>query len=122
MVPFLLPSHLPIFAPRNNIEGTLNLVECMQAQEGCRKLVFSSSATVYGEPDKLPLDEHSSVGVGITNPYGKFLLWVLFHPRVVFNLPCVLSESLPVTNIRTYLLLAPAPTIVRSYCWLPHER
>ncbi|CAN0593125.1 unnamed protein product, partial [Laminaria digitata] len=47
---------------RNNIEGTLNLVECMQAQEGCRKLVFSSSATVYGEPDKLPLDENSSVG------------------------------------------------------------
>lgn len=55
---------------RNNIEGTLNLVECMQKQPGCRKLVFSSSATVYGEPDKLPLDETSSVGVGITNPYG----------------------------------------------------
>lgn len=42
----------------------------MQKQPGCRKLVFSSSATVYGEPDKLPLDERSSVGVGITNPYG----------------------------------------------------
>lgn len=45
-------------------------MECMQKQPGCRKLVFSSSATVYGEPDKLPLDESSSVGVGITNPYG----------------------------------------------------
>lgn len=57
---------------RNNIQGTLNLVECMQKQEGCRKLVFSSSATVYGIPDKLPLDEESTVGVGITNPYGAF--------------------------------------------------
>eukprot|EP00903_Cladosiphon_okamuranus_P021315 g19586.t1 len=61
----------PLLYYRNNIEGTLNLVECMQKQPGCRKLVFSSSATVYGEPDKLPLDETSSVGVGITNPYGR---------------------------------------------------
>ena len=44
----------------------------MQKQEGCRKLVFSSSATVYGIPDRLPLDEESPVGVGITNPYGAF--------------------------------------------------
>lgn len=42
----------------------------MQTQESCRKLVFSSSATVYGDPEKLPLDEECTVGVGITNPYG----------------------------------------------------
>lgn len=53
------------------MEGTLNLVECMKKQEGCRKLVFSSSATVYGQPEKLPLDENSTVGIGITNPYGE---------------------------------------------------
>ena len=78
--PFLSPFPPPTSASRNNIEGTLNLVECMQAQEGCRKLVFSSSATVYGEPDKLPLDESSSVGVGITNPYGKSLSGILPTP------------------------------------------
>ncbi|CAM9796808.1 unnamed protein product [Scytosiphon promiscuus] len=61
----------PLLYYRNNVEGTLNLLECMQKQPGCRKLVFSSSATVYGQPDKLPLDESSSVGVGITNPYGR---------------------------------------------------
>ncbi|CAN0211699.1 unnamed protein product, partial [Ascophyllum nodosum] len=61
----------PLLYYRNNIQGTLNLVECMQKQEGCRKLVFSSSATVYGVPDKLPLDENHTVGVGITNPYGR---------------------------------------------------
>ncbi|CAM9309644.1 unnamed protein product, partial [Discosporangium mesarthrocarpum] len=60
----------PLLYYRNNIEGTLNLLECMKRRENCRKLVFSSSATVYGQPDKLPLDEQSSVGVGITNPYG----------------------------------------------------
>lgn len=70
-------THLPLF--RNNIEGTLNLLECMQTQEKCRKLVFSSSATVYGDPDKLPLDETSTVGVGITNPYGGCgWVWVFF--------------------------------------------
>ncbi|CAM9962044.1 unnamed protein product [Pylaiella littoralis] len=61
----------PLLYYRNNIEGTLNLVDCMKKQPGCRKLVFSSSATVYGEPEKLPLDESCSVGVGITNPYGR---------------------------------------------------
>ena len=34
-------------------------------------LVFSSSATVYGSPDKLPMDETHRTGAGITNPYGR---------------------------------------------------
>jgi UDP-glucose 4-epimerase len=53
----------------NNIEGTLNLLENMRAHN-CKKLVFSSSATVYGTPERLPIDEKCLVGVGITNPYG----------------------------------------------------
>lgn len=57
-------------ARRNNIEATLNLLECMKMQDGCRNLVFSSSATVYGVPESLPLHEGSPVGIGITNPYG----------------------------------------------------
>ncbi|KAG5176030.1 galactose-4-epimerase, UDP [Tribonema minus] len=60
----------PLMYYRNNIEGTLNLVEAMR-EHGCKKLVFSSSATVYGTPEKLPLDEKSRVGPGITNPYGR---------------------------------------------------
>ena len=52
----------------NNVGGTLALLEEMKAH-GCKKIVFSSSATVYGTPERLPLDEQCAVG-GTTNPYG----------------------------------------------------
>jgi UDP-glucose 4-epimerase len=47
----------------------------MQAHR-VKKLIFSSSATVYGTPEELPLKETSRIGVGITNPYGqtKFMI------------------------------------------------
>lgn len=51
----------------NNVVGTLRLLEAMQAA-GVRRLVFSSSATVYGEPSELPLTEAAAVRP--TNPYG----------------------------------------------------
>ncbi len=52
----------------NNLGGTIALVNAMK-KYGCKKIVFSSSATVYGDPEKLPLDENCRVG-GTTNPYG----------------------------------------------------
>lgn len=58
----------PIEYYDNNLCGTLNLLNAMRSH-GCKKLVFSSSATVYGTPEKLPLDENCKVG-GTTNPYG----------------------------------------------------
>lgn len=65
----------PLEYYRNNIDSTLSLVEVMR-DRGVKKLVFSSSATVYGEPEKLPLDEECRIGVGVTNPYGqtKFMI------------------------------------------------
>ncbi|MBP5193510.1 MAG: UDP-glucose 4-epimerase GalE, partial [Clostridia bacterium] len=48
--------------------GTLVLLRAMRAA-GCKKIVFSSSATVYGTPERLPLDENCRTG-GTTNPYG----------------------------------------------------
>ena len=53
-----------------NISSTLTLLETMQ-RHNCKHIVFSSSATVYGDPAALPLDETSPAGVGLTNPYGK---------------------------------------------------
>lgn len=53
----------------NNIGGTLNLIKMMK-QYNIKKIVFSSSATVYGEPDTVPITEDSKVG-GVTNPYGR---------------------------------------------------
>ncbi|XP_038864852.1 UDP-glucose 4-epimerase-like [Salvelinus namaycush] len=52
-----------------NLTATMNLLEVMQTH-GVRNLVFSSSATVYGDPQRLPIDEQHPVG-GCTNPYGK---------------------------------------------------
>ena len=52
----------------NNVVGTINLLEVMQ-EFGCKKIVFSSSATVYGEPKCMPITEDFEVG-GTTNPYG----------------------------------------------------
>ncbi len=59
----------------NNLDSTLSLLESMKSH-GVKKLIFSSSATVYGEPQELPLTETSPTGVGITNPYGqtKFMI------------------------------------------------
>ena len=59
----------PLLYYHNNITGTLHLLQSMQ-EHGCFNLVFSSSATVYGDPQHLPIDEAHPVGA-CTNPYGK---------------------------------------------------
>ncbi len=58
----------PLRYYRNNLDTTLTLCETMAAH-GCKRLVFSSSATVYGVPDKVPLREDMFCK-GCTNPYG----------------------------------------------------
>ena len=65
----------PIEYYRNNIDSTLSLLDVMNEFK-VSKLVFSSSATVYGTPEELPLKESSRIGIGITNPYGqsKFMI------------------------------------------------
>ncbi len=52
----------------NNIGGTLTLLKAME-RHGIRRIVFSSSATVYGDPQRLPLDERHPLGA--VNPYGR---------------------------------------------------
>ena len=58
----------PIEYYHNNIENTLVLVDVMR-NHGCKSIVFSSSSTVYGDPDSLPLTEESPKK-SATNPYG----------------------------------------------------
>lgn len=58
----------PLLYYENNISGTVTLCEAMAAH-GVKKIVFSSSATVYGEHNQSPLKETMVVG-GTTNPYG----------------------------------------------------
>lgn len=64
----------PIEYYTNNLSSVLTLLSVMKKYD-CKKLVFSSSATVYGVPKKVPIDENSKTG-GTTNPYGTSKLFV----------------------------------------------
>lgn len=54
----------------NNVRGTISLLECMQNYR-VSKLIFSSSATVYGAPDTPKYSETMTTGTALANPYGK---------------------------------------------------
>lgn len=60
----------PLSYYETNVGGTLNLLECMK-KHNVKQLIFSSSATVYGDQDGVKLTENMQTGVGITNPYGE---------------------------------------------------
>ena len=58
----------------NNVSGALVLLDTMK-KFGVKKFIFSSSATVYGEPEKIPITEDCKTG-GTTNPYGTTKLFI----------------------------------------------
>ena len=58
----------PLLYYRNNVEGSIALFEAM-AEAGVKSIVFSSSATVYGDPASVPIRENAPLSV--TNPYGR---------------------------------------------------
>ncbi len=66
-------TQLPLKYYENNVWGTVNLCKVMQ-QHGCKHIVFSSSATVYGDPASVPINE--SFPTSTTNPYGESKLIV----------------------------------------------
>ena len=72
-------TQIPLQYYRNNITGTIILCEVM-ADNNCKNLVFSSSATVYGEPESMPIREDFATP-GATNPYGwtKLMMEQIFR-------------------------------------------
>ena len=64
----------PIEYYDNNINGALALLEVMK-KHNVKKFIFSSSATVYGDPETIPITEESKTG-GTTNPYGTTKLFI----------------------------------------------
>ena len=64
---------IPLTYFQNNLTGTLNLLEAMQRHD-VKRLVFSSSATVYGDPSSVPITEDFPVSA--TNPYGRSKLFI----------------------------------------------
>ncbi len=59
---------------------------------GVKNIVFSSSATVYGSPEKLPLTEELPVGQGLTNPYGQTKYFI---ERILIDLAAAEKVSNP---------------------------
>ena len=80
---------IPIRYYENNLISTLNLISCMQ-EFNVKKLVFSSSATVYGNPKTLPIKENFPLST--TNPYGTTKLMIeeilkdLYHSDSTFDI------------------------------------
>ncbi|PJW19905.1 UDP-glucose 4-epimerase GalE [Geobacillus thermodenitrificans] len=64
---------MPLRYYHNNITGTLNLCRVMD-KHNVKKMVFSSSATVYGNPERVPIDE--TFPLSATNPYGRTKLMI----------------------------------------------
>lgn len=64
----------PIEYYTNNVTGALTILDIMR-KYNCKKFIFSSSATVYGEPERIPLTEECRTG-GTTNPYGTTKLFI----------------------------------------------
>ena len=83
----------------NNVTGSIYLLEVMM-EFNVKKIVFSSSATVYGQPQYLPIDENHPTG-NCTNPYGKSKLFMeeIFKVsfRLTFNLEADNADR--VTNL-----------------------
>ena len=77
----------------NNVTGTLVLLEVMR-KNGCKKIVFSSSATVYGMNNVSPLTEDMAVG-GVTNPYG----------RTKYMIECIMQDLYASDNTWSICLL-----------------
>ncbi len=66
-------SQIPLEYYEQNIYGTLSLLKAMQKYD-CRRIVFSSSATVYGDPASVPITEDFPISA--TNPYGRTKLYI----------------------------------------------
>ena len=85
----------PLWYYQNNLTGTMNLVELM-AEYNCKKIIFSSSATVYGSPKTVPITEDFPLST--TNPYGTTKL---FLERILSDL-CVPDPDWSVVLLRYF--------------------
>lgn len=85
----------PLMYYENNISGTVNLLQLME-EYGVKKIVFSSSATVYGEPQTVPIDENAPNSA--TNPYGRTKLYI----EGILKDVCVADKDFSVALLRYF--------------------
>lgn len=85
----------PLMYYDNNLNSTFSLLEIMR-EFGVKNLVFSSSATVYGRAEKLPITEDAVVGA--TNPYGRTKLFIEEILKDVYNA----DQTMNITILRYF--------------------
>ena len=85
----------PLYYYENNVTGTVNLCKVMN-KHGVKRMVFSSSATVYGNPAESPLTETSELSA--TNPYGQTKLTIEY----IFQDLCVSDPEWKVSLLRYF--------------------
>lgn len=86
----------PLEYYRNNLDSTLTLLELMK-KYGVHNIVFSSSATVYGAPDSVPINESAAVG-RCTNPYG----WTKYMIEIILKDACKADPQLSAVLLRYF--------------------
>ena len=73
---------MPLKYYENNILSTLSLIEVMK-EFNCKNLIFSSTATVYGPQEVMPINENASLSA--TNPYGRTKLFIEYILKDLYN-------------------------------------
>ncbi len=86
----------PLEYYRNNLDSTLTLLELMK-KYGVHNIVFSSSATVYGAPDTVPIKEDAAVG-RCTNPYG----WTKYMIELILKDVCKADPQFSAVLLRYF--------------------
>lgn len=88
----------PLMYYENNLMGSINLLKCMKEAD-VKHFIFSSSATVYGVPQYLPIDENHPTGQRITNPYGKSKYFI---EEILRDEVAASSKNLSVISLRYF--------------------
>ena len=96
----------PLLYYQNNLISTMNLLDIM-AKYNCKRLVFSSSATVYGKPKSLPIQEDFPLST--TNPYGSTKLFIEYMLKDLYKADPTWSIAIlryfnPIGAHQSYLL------------------
>lgn len=87
----------PLMYYKNNLDSTLSILEVMKEYK-CKKMIFSSSATVYGSQNTVPFTEEMETGRGISNPYG----WTKYMIEQILSDFAFADKSMSIVLLRYF--------------------
>lgn len=87
----------PLTYYKNNLDSTLSILEVMKEFK-CKKMIFSSSATVYGSKNTVPFTEEMETGRGISNPYG----WTKYMIEQILSDLAFADKSMSIVLLRYF--------------------